>query len=317
MNKGELKRKILFDRYSNQLNRLVELGLYEINLKYDKTFICPTCLQQFSEKDLDVSMENYLTLEDAPPKSLGGKANTLSCKKCNNEFGHQIDFHLTERLNELNIKTFLPNTGAKVTMIHKGIEVQGVVKVDDLGSITITHLEKVNHPENLKKYVSKTGKDDIADLKFPASRVDYKRFEVALLKTAYILAFEQYGYPLILNESYNIVREQLLKPDENIYPNGFWSKQSVFDDSNTGVHLIKTGGFEGFQAIFMLKTKSQESGYGVYLPISEKTTNNVIEKFKNIEAGFGLKYESYKGVDYFENDTNLKMCVKFLNNQKK
>ena len=311
--KNEIKRKAIFDKFSKQLHSLVELGLYDIDLKYSKTFLCPTCFNQFSESDLNISKENHLTLEDAPPKSLGGKANTLTCKKCNNEFGHQIDFHLTERLNELNIRSFLPNTGAKVRMTHKGIEVQGLVNVDDKGDITITHLEKVNNPEKLKSYISKTGKNDITDLKFPASRVDFKRFEIALLKTAYILAFEQYGYALILNKSYNRVREQLRNPDKDIYPEGYWTKQSVFNEKNAGVHLIRTEGFEGFQAIFVLKTTTQTSGYGVYLPISENTINDVIGKFKIQEAGFALILESFKDSDYFNDDKNLKMCVAFLN----
>ena len=315
MKKNESKRKIIFNKYSKQLHRLVELGLYSLDLKHEHTFLCPTCLNQFSETDLDITKENHLTLEDAPPKSLGGKANTLTCKKCNNEFGHQIDFHLTERLNELNIRSFLPNTGAKVIMTHQGIEVQGTVKVDISGNITITHLEKVNHPEKLKNYISKTRKNDIADLKFPASRVDFKRFEVALLKTAYILAFEQYGYALILNKSYDRIRKQLMNPNKDIYPSGYWTKQSVFNESNTGVHLIRTKGFEGFQAIFVLKTKTQTTGYGVYLPISENTINEVIERFKVQEAGFALSYESYKETDYFSDDRNLKMCVSFLNKQ--
>lgn len=42
--------------------------------------------------------ENPLTLEDAPPKSLGGKAHVLTCKECNNKAGQKIDYHLTERM---------------------------------------------------------------------------------------------------------------------------------------------------------------------------------------------------------------------------
>lgn len=313
MNRTSDKRSKIFNVYSKQLHSLVDLGLLDIELKYEKTFICPICCNQFSEADLDTSKKSYLTLEDAPPKSLGGRANTLSCNKCNNEFGHDVDFHLAERLNELDIHNFLPNTGSKVTMTHNGIRVQGVVNVDANGEITITHIEKVNNPKELKEYVSKTGKDDIADLVFPASRVDFRKFEIALLKTAYILAFEQYGYPLILSKAFDIVREQLNKPNEDIYPIGFWTKQSVFNTSNSGVHLITTPGFEGFQAIFVLKTKSAEAGYGVYLPVSEKTLNEVIEKLKVQEAGFALRYESFKGVDYFNDVGNQKLCVSFMN----
>ncbi|MDD4438113.1 MAG: HNH endonuclease [Tissierellia bacterium] len=46
-------------------------------------------------------------MEDAPPKSLGGKANTLTCKTCNSKCGHEIDFHLTERLLEIDTSVLI------------------------------------------------------------------------------------------------------------------------------------------------------------------------------------------------------------------
>ncbi|TRW25354.1 hypothetical protein FMM05_08605 [Flavobacterium zepuense] len=317
MSKTQEKRHKIFNIYSKQLHSLVDNGLSDIQLKFEKTYICPICYNQFSEADLDTSKESFLTLEDAPPKSLGGKANTLTCNKCNNEFGHTIDFHLAEYINEADIHAFLPNTGSRVKMTHKGIRVQGIVNVDADGKITITHIEKINNPKVLKDYVAKTGKDDIADLEFPASRVEFKKFEIALLKTAYILAFEKFGYPLILSKAFDIVRDQLRNPEKNIYSTGFWSRQSVFNKSIAGVLLIITPGFEGFQAIFVLATGASESGYGVYLPISYKTAISTIENFKKQEAGFGLKYESYQESDYFNDESNQKMCVAFMNKHNK
>jgi hypothetical protein len=309
---GNKKRAQLFEKYSAQLHNLTRQGLIDLELQFDKTFICPTCLIQFSKDDLDTSKKNFLTLEDAPPKSLGGKANTLSCKCCNNSFGHEIDFHLAEKLNELDIHSFLPNSGSKVTVTHNGIQVQGVVKVDANGVITITHVEKVNNPKTLKKYISETGKDDIADIKFPASRVDFRRFEIALLKTAYFLAFEHYGYPLILSPAFDDVREQIKNPDKEIYPEGFWTRQSFFNQDNSGVHLITSDGFEGFLAIFVLKTKATESGYGVYLPTSKTDYKGVINNLKKLPAGFVFELKSFMKTDYFNDKINQKMCINFL-----
>lgn len=312
MGKGEDKRRLLFDRYSNQLKSLKELNLLDFDLKFTNTFTCPVYFEQFNETDLDTSKENFLTLEDAPPKSLGGKANTLTCKKCNNSFGHEIDFHLVEKLNELDIYSFQPKSGSKAFLTHKGVKVHGIVKVDDQGNITVTHLKKVNNPNLLDEYINTTGKGDTTTIQFPVSRVDFKKFEVALLKTAYILAFEQYGYPLILSKAFDIVREQLNNPTQDIYPTGFWTRQDAFNELNTGVHLVKTSGLEGFQAIFLLKTKSRTTGFGVYLPISYRTILDVIERLKNVPAGFEMTYESYKQTDYFGDKKNQRMCVDFM-----
>ncbi len=95
--KGEDKRQRIFVKYKNNLNLLVNNAFIKNEID---VYICPMCLkvhQTINEKD-------PLTLEDAPPKSLGGTANTLTCKSCNNTAGHKIDFHLTERLNEIDSK---------------------------------------------------------------------------------------------------------------------------------------------------------------------------------------------------------------------
>ncbi|SFZ94905.1 HNH endonuclease [Flaviramulus basaltis] len=312
MASSKKKRETLFNQFSGQLSSLALEGLLDFELKYERTFICPVCMKQFSEDALDTTKENFLTLEDAPPKSLGGTANSLSCKKCNNEFGHQIDYHLTEYLNEIDLHSFLPNTGSKATVTHKEIKVQGTVNVNENGKMTITHLKKVNKPGTLKEYVSKTGDGDITNIQFPATRVEYKKFEIALLKSAYFMAFEKYGYPLILSKTFDVIREQLNNPEKEIYPIGFWSKQSVFKTINSGVYQIITKGFEGFQAIFTLKTKASESGYGVYLPVSAKTYKNVIDSLKIQEAGFALQYMNYAESDFFNDKSNQKMCVEFM-----
>ena len=312
MGKGEVKRGKIFNKYSAQLNNLVRLRLYDSELLFEKTYLCPICLLPFSEESLDVSKDIFLTLEDAPPKSLGGKANTLTCKKCNNESGYKIDFHLLEALKEQGIRTFSPNSGSKLFVTHKGIEVQGILKVDTEGEISFIIKPENNEPKRFAEYVSRVGKDDNVEIRFPASRVEVKNFEVALLKTAYILAFEKFGYPLILSKAFDIVRDQLKKPTEDIYPSGFWTMQKPFSGDNIGVHLIITQEFEGFHAIFNLKTGSSEYGFVVYLPTSQKTTKSVIEKLRIQQAGFTLSYDSYKNTDYFEYQENQKMMTDFM-----
>lgn len=313
MSKLDGKRKRLFDKYSKQLSDVVKAGLYEIDLSFEQTFICPICLEQFCANDLDITKENHLTLEDAPPYSLGGNANTLTCKKCNNESGHKIDSHLVELLNEQDIRNFLPNTEAKVTVEHKDEKVQGLLKVDNDGRITITHNTKNNNPQKLEDYVSKTGKDDNPILYFTASRVEVKKVEVALLKSAYILAFEHYGYPLILSKAFDVVRQQILNPDKDIYPSGFWSIQKGYNEQSKGVHFIISEGLQGIMSIFVLRSKSgAKKGYGVYLPTSIHTYKEVIENMKLLKVNDALAFENYMDSNYFDNPIIQKMCADFM-----
>ncbi len=313
MSKGFERRKRIFDKYVFQLEKLKDNNLLSSSTNHkDNCYICPICLNLFFEDDLKDDSENMLTLEDAPPKSLEGKANTLTCKSCNSKCGHEIDFHLTERLIELDERAFRPNLKTKAKFTHNGLKIQGELNIDSDGKITVLHDKRNNHPEKLEKYVKSTGKNDIVDIEFKPSRVDKHRLEVALLKSAYLLAFEHYGYSLILTSPYDIIRAQLMNPESEIYPEGFWTKQNSFKKEHEGVHLITSNGFEGFHAIFSLNTKASENRYGVYLPVSEKHTQEIIERLKEQEAGFGLEMVSYMTNNYFEEIENMTLMTKFI-----
>jgi hypothetical protein len=313
MKKGIDKRKRIFDKYVHQLKLMNDYHLIVDFVHYQEDcYVCPICLNLFFEKDLLEEATNMLTLEDAPPKSLGGRANTLTCKTCNSRCGHDIDFHLSERLIELDVRAFKPNIVTKAKFIHNGLKVQGELKIDSNGKMIVIHDKRNNNPESLEEYIKTTRKNKVVDVEFKPSRVDKHRLEVALLKTAYILAFEQYGYTLILSSPFNIVREQLKNPDQELYPDGFWTKQSSFKKEHEGVHLITSQGFEGFCAIFPLKTTTSESRFAVYLPVSEKHTHEIIARLKKQETGFGVVMESYMSNNYFEETGNMVQMVKFI-----
>jgi hypothetical protein len=48
MTDGDKKRKMIFDKFSNNLTLLAENNiLKDIKLKFEKTYICPICTEQF------------------------------------------------------------------------------------------------------------------------------------------------------------------------------------------------------------------------------------------------------------------------------
>jgi hypothetical protein len=151
MSKAAKKRLRIFNAYVGQLKILHKNGQLDSRYTIDK-YICPLCLDAFSLDDLDQTLPNPLTLEDAPPKSLGGKANTLTCKSCNNTMGKEIDSHLTLRLNELDKKSFLPNTSSKVKILKDDVVVQGTIEVDEKGEMKVFHSKKNNHPQKLEDF---------------------------------------------------------------------------------------------------------------------------------------------------------------------
>ncbi|RNI23566.1 hypothetical protein [Rufibacter latericius] len=316
MSRNDNKRKLLFDRFSSHLNFLKSNGfLPDLELQFPKTYICPICLEHFPEQALEEKSRNRLTLEDAPPKSLGGSQIALTCKSCNNTCGHEVDFHLSDRLRELDASEFLPYTTQKVTMENEGKTVTGYVKVESNGEIKITHDKRYNNPQVLEDYIASL-KDEsfggIVNLIRKKSRVEKRVFGIALLKTAYILTFAKFGYTFILDSVYNKVREQLLNPSLNVYPEEFWTEQSTFLEQHEGVHFSIKKGLESVYPIFPLKTNSKIRRFGVALPFPTKPFEDIVDNIMMIGEGDSMSFDPMDGADYLFNLEAINKAIAWI-----
>lgn len=281
MTDGDKRRKILFDRYSENLKFLVDQGIVTgITLKYDKAYICPVCKEQFPESALNQNIKNPLTLEDAPPKSLGGKANILTCKDCNNSCGHKIDYHLTERMRELDHSQFLPKTEFNAKFERNGTMVHGTIRIEEDGTMTAIHKNKNNHPSKLESFIKSIVPKKLINLTFLRTQVDSFKLQLALLKTGFLLTFSKYGYAFILNETYDIIRKQLLNPDTEIYPTDFWF-QPRFQREVYGVPFIMEQRLEAILPIFRLTTAHSERPFATIIPLTNKPIEETIAELKN------------------------------------
>jgi len=319
MTDGEKKRKSIFDRYSENLLFLKRENIVDIELKHDKTYICPICLDQFSETALDQALENPLSLEDAPPKSLGGKAKILTCKKCNNTCGYEIDKYLTERMQELDHHKFLTKTEFTAKFEINGNTIQGKISIDENGTMTAYHMVKNNNPINLKDYIKNAKKDTLINLVIDKKQVNSINLQIALLKTGYLLTFEKYGYSLILDNSYDRIREQLRNPLEIIYPIDFWFK-APFPKDIFGVPFIIEKGLEAICPIFPLNTRASERVFGAIIPLTTKPIENVISEFKErfkVQKRFPVKFNPMSGgVDYLKDLEAIIKMKTWINNLK-
>jgi hypothetical protein len=299
MTDNDKRRHGIFIQYSTHLAFLRDSGILDIDLKFDRTYICPVCLRQFSEADLDQSLKNPLTLEDAPPKSLGGKASILICKECNNNAGHYIDVHLAERMNELDNEAFLPGVVFAAQTENNGLLSKAKVSVSENREITIRHDIKKNHPGKLNDYIEATGRDTPINILFE-KKADPVRMQLALLKTGYLLTFVKFGYAFILNDSYNRVRDQLRHPEQLIYPTNFWFNFDALAN-HYGVPFITEPGLEAIFPIFALKTKFSERAFGTAIPLTTKPIEVIIAELKGRFAatkGFHAEMDAMEGADF-------------------
>lgn len=268
MSKAIEKRQAIFDYFRSSINLLIDNGLWRGDRD---VYLCPICLKQHKT----ISEDDPLTLEDAPPKSLGGSANVLTCKSCNNTAGYKIDAHLVERLRELDSASFTPGTETKVQIKVNGETLQGIIQVLADGTLQITHSKKNNHPGKLKKAMDRVSAGMKIDLNFFKSRVIPENLEYALLKTGYLLAFQTFGYSLILNKCFNTIREQLRNPEKRIYPHGFWLNPP-YPKSLSGVYFVMDKGIESLLALFNLDTGNTQRMFGVLLPLPIRSIDEVI-----------------------------------------
>lgn len=299
MNQGQLLRKRLFDKYSANLHLLHDEGLLtHLHLPYDQTFICPICLGPFSVADLDTSRENHLTLEDVPPKSLGGKPTILTCKECNNTAGQQIDVQLFNRMFDIDKRKFIPGTNFHARFSQDGEITQGEVTVQDDGTINIKQSYKHNKKDKLDNFVSgispSTG-NPLMNIEFYPTKFNFKRLEVALLKSAYLQCFEKYGYAFITDPIFDQVRDQIKNPDADLYPTKAWFL-GPFKEENEGSHFVSNPALECIMSIFTLKSLTKRT-FGVVLPIKDPEVIKVVAAF---HASIALEVDQPADFQRFE-----------------
>lgn len=306
MNRNEKKRFTIFNHFVKNINFLIENDL----LKAQKNiYRCPLCLKPHK----DLNSVDPLTLEDAPPKSLGGKPNTLTCKSCNNTAGTKIDFHLSERLKELDEAKFLPNSSIRVQVQIDYETFQGTLNVDENGKASMYYSNKNNNPKLLAEKVEKIPGSKIS-IEFLKSKVIPENLEYALLKTGYLLVFEKFGYSLIFNKCYDIIREQLQNPDIRIYPTGFWISPP-YPKKMSGVYFVCDKGLECLLVLFTVNTGKSERMFGTFLPLPnteiDKVLKKLAEKFKE-ENQFELELYPEKKLDYQFDLRNIKAMYSWI-----
>lgn len=304
-----IRKQILFEKFSSQLQLLKDNDLICIDLKYNKTYICPICLNQFSEADLDSSKsKNCLTEEDAPPDCLGGSRIALTCKKCNSECGYKIDFHLRELIEKEENSKFVRGSIQTGIIDFNGnpITVQMTSKGD--GKLQVLHDKKRNNPSVFKEFIKsfKTGNLMIFNPK--KSRLNSKKVNYALLKTNYIITFSKFGYIFLLDKAYDSIREQILHPEKEIIKYNLTIHNSHLKDY-VGTHYVLDKGIKGIFNIFNLKTKLTEKAYGAFLPIPiipiEKFVSEMEKKIVKQIAVFN-KSEYDTNVDLFYDLNEIK-----------
>lgn len=317
------KRKKIFDIFSKNMSIIKSHPDIRFSPDFENGYVCPLCFDPFFENDLNLKSKNPLTLEDVPPKSLGGNPKILTCKDCNSKSGHLLDNHLLQRLKEQDAKEFLPNTEYKTTFSRNGNQANGIVKIDKDGKIVFDIQPQRSNPKSTNRFMKdvfpaikfynpllnnenqiEPYRTNEFSIKFPVNSNE-RRSEVALLRIGYLLAYSIFGSAFLINGALYKVREQILNPDKDVLPKVFWIRYD-FPNEMLGMNIIKSPKeLMCFVAIFNLSTESKVRQFAVALPGPSAPGIKIYENIEKILCtGDGFRHieiEHIPDIDFVKN----------------
>ena len=160
-------------------------------------YMCPFCKENFIGIYQDnVFCTSEFTLDHYPPQSVGGKKKALVCKKCNNNYGLEVDHVLEDYLKS---KSFVSQGSEKVRTSFQYSDTKGKYKGQiywNKGAL-VMELPFKKYPL-AKEWVSKRHTVD-SKINFTFSVPSDKLLIRALLRVAYLIFFEFRGYEFVIH----------------------------------------------------------------------------------------------------------------------
>ncbi|WP_421763116.1 HNH endonuclease [Ekhidna sp.] len=281
------KRLEIFNTYSENFLACsnifdIQVGKIQggkINIEKEFFYICPTCKGIHDENSLDLNFPNHLSLEHVPPKSMGGKATILTCKKCNNTSGSDLDIHLTRNLN---IKRLTDGSGIPIDSILDLGFAKFKVDLKFDKQKTTWNFQHRNNPFLESKLSELQNSWDGLKFNVNISGGNPDRIILAHVRIAYLKLFEILGYPYIFTPSGQFIIKQIHSKKE-VKNNTLVFKDPRISDKE-GIHLVSDSNKNWFGVLVVYNLLDKKSGirehFGVVLP--GPFVEN-LEHFQNIQ----------------------------------
>lgn len=184
-------------------------------------------------------------MDHFPPQNVGGTLKALVCKACNSRAGHEYDYVTKEFLNELGFHKRIPFSiiETKHTISDVIGRYSGTTEIDKNGEVVYSFKPNPNFKAApLDQFLS----ERINTLSWKAEvtipQVNKEKINKALLKTAYLVCFNHWGYDFIFSDTGKYIREALADkaayPFKNI-PAFIFDDQEKLDRIPLGVCFIK------------------------------------------------------------------------------
>jgi hypothetical protein len=195
----------------------------------EQLYLCPICGRRYSE---EAAITGELTLEDVPPRNMGGRGLLLTCEECNSKAGHKIDYHIKSQLDLQGIADSLvgksggKKASGKILINNEQFPVT-VQRKEKHTEIKL--IKKANNPKKvneLKEFMAKLSANGGWDgLEFKINKtvkLDHRLLKIAFLKSGFLLVTAMLGYKYAFDKRLVAVREQISSPAKDLLGTFFW-----------------------------------------------------------------------------------------------
>ncbi|MGA3015260.1 MAG: hypothetical protein ABSD71_14625 [Bacteroidales bacterium] len=233
----------------------------------ERTYLCPLCMKGFYESDLDQNKENPLTLEDLPPKSIGNKLYILTCKKCNNESGYNLDYLIKQ---QLSIDPFLKGT------INSGITAnfnlgdnryaKGKLNIIGEEQLHFDILSTSNQflKTSFNRFINDKSKAPFT-IKYPIP--NNQKLNLAYLRIGYLIFFNYFGYLALFDKNLKMLREQLSMVNDYEHTKVVIIRNLENKNVSEGAYIIKAPEYlKAYLVIIKTTDKITEKEIGIVIP---------------------------------------------------
>lgn len=303
------KREKIFDVFANNLDLVrqhyeiiigheTEEGIKELT---EPIYICPLCLRGYLKIALSQNVPNPLTLEDVPPKSLGGKPLILTCKECNNRSGMVLDSVLKKHLQSsrffklspgsvMDGKVSVNNQGHVNTRIRIGAEKGFFFNVDPSNYLVKKHINELHSNESGCK------------IDFSVKIPNRRNVAAALLRVGYLIAFNYLGNLILLSPNIVKVTEQIRYPERKILPHSGVIQLKKDEGYRPGLYFLKEPkDCSCFFVAFSLMLDGTSEYFGVFLPGPEEEGWSKYENITKLDKATRLSFRDITFNDMISN----------------
>lgn len=234
------KRYAIIEDCSMQIEAIPFVTSDGVEFRMADAYICPLCQHVYA------IAHDALTLEHVPPESVGGKPILVTCKACNNHLGADLDVYLMNELEILHNLSHLDTIPQKSRIAFNGVGINGQTTYSKSDGFKFMISPDNNNPIEFEGFIkeARNAKEGY-QIKLKANITNRKRnvdlANIALLKSAYLMAFHELGYMYVLNPSTNKVREQILNPKQQLInvPCVIADEDGIPKDMLQGVYYAK------------------------------------------------------------------------------